>query len=139
MYSSDRVSADLGRHSAALVARVGAAHDLGSPARRARDFHRSGVLRHHDRRRHAEERGGRSDTLGMVAAGIRHDAALDHVERRRREGVEGAAELERAGALEALGLDVDLALERQPQERCADGDPVEPARRRFDVGERHGN
>ena len=74
----------------------------------------------------------------MVPARVGDDAALDRRERRRGEGVVGAAELERAGALQALRLDVDVAVERQPQERRAHRDAVEPLRGRLDVGERDG-
>ena len=69
--------ADLGRHALALVARVRAADDLGAQRRRARDLHGSGVLGHHDRRRHAVQRGRGSDALGVIPARIGDDAALD--------------------------------------------------------------
>ena len=69
--------ADLGRHALALLARVGAAHDLGAERRSARNLDGGGVLRHHDRRRHAVQRGSGGDALRVVAARVGDDAALD--------------------------------------------------------------
>ena len=128
--------ADLRRHALALVARVGAAHDLGAVGGGARDLDGRGVLGHHDRGRDAEQRSGGGDALGVVAARVGDDAALDRLERGRGERVEGAAELERARALQALGLDVDLAVERQPEQRRSHGDALEPLGSGLDVRER---
>ena len=130
--------ADLGRHALSLLARVGAAHDLGAERLGAGDLHGSSVLRHHDRRGHAVERGSGSNALGVIPARVGHDAALDRGERRRRKRVERAAELERAGALEALRLDVDLALARQPEEGSAHRHAAQAGCCGLDVGEGDG-
>ena len=66
------------------------------------------------------------------------DAAASLVGGHGVETDAGAAELERSGALQALGLDVDVIVERQPQERRADGNTVEPPRGGFDVVEGYG-
>ena len=54
------------------------------------------------------------------------------------ERVVGAAELERAGALQAFGLDIDVTVEREPKQRGAHRNADEQPRCGFDVGERDG-
>lgn len=77
---------------------------LGAVAPGVLDLDGGRVLRHHDQGRHAHGLGGRGQPLGMVARGIGDDAAGPHVGRQRGDAVVGAAELERAGALQHLGL-----------------------------------
>ena len=68
-------------------------------------FGRGASRGHDDDRRHAEKPRRRRDALRVVAGGEGHDAAGALLERDRRELVVGAAELERAGALQGLRLE----------------------------------
>ena len=81
--------------------------DLGPVAARVLDLQAGRILRHDDRRLYAEGAGGISHALGMIAGGIGHDAALALIRRQLGNPVIGAAELERAGLLQRLGLDED--------------------------------
>ena len=77
MYSSPRSSrisaAARRRCSLELPQRTISAPQRGG----ALDLDRRGVLRHHDRCRDAEERGGRGDSLGVIPARVRDDARGD--------------------------------------------------------------
>ena len=86
-------------------------HDIAAVAARRCDLRCRCVVRHHDRRRHAEQARRQRDRLRMVAGRERDDAgfALAPVEARQR--IEGAAELEGAHALEVLALEEDLGAE----------------------------
>ena len=65
------------------------------------------VRRHHDGRAHAEDLRRRRDALGVIAGGERDHAAAALVLRDRRQLVEGAAELERAGPLQHFRFQED--------------------------------
>ena len=86
--------------------------DLGAVAPRRVDLRGRRVLRHEDRRGRAEQPRGDRHRLRVVAGRVRDDAAAPDGFRQRRDLVVRAAELERAAALEALRLDVDLARRR---------------------------
>ena len=66
------------------------------------------VRRHHDGRLHVEDLRRRRHALSVVAGGERDHAAAALVLRDRRELIEGAAELERAGPLQHFRLQKDL-------------------------------
>ncbi len=90
-------------------------HDLGAVTPGVLDLDVRGVGRHDDDGLDAEELGRAGDALGMVAGGERHNAALALGLAHRREPVEGAAELERTGALQALRLDEEAIAETVAQ------------------------
>ena len=114
--------------------------DLGAERFGAQALGRRRVGRHDDGRAHAEQfrRGG--DALGVVAGGIGDDAGGALVRRDRAAFVVGAAELERAGALQRLGLEEDAGAEALVQHRRVDqgrahGDAGDARRGGIDVGE----
>ena len=77
------------------------------------------VRRHEDRRRHAEVLRRVRDAEPVIAGRRRDDAASAHVGRQRREHVERAAQLERAGRLLVLELEVHVAAgDRRSARRC---------------------
>ena len=97
------------------------------------------VVRHEDRRPRAAELGGERQRLGVVARRGGADAAQRRLGLgERRDGVVGAAELERAGALQALGLQRDpraeaLVERARAHDRRAVRDAVQPGGRPPDV------
>ena len=96
---------DLLRDGLAVFARAVVEHDLGAQRRGALALGARRIRRHDDDRRHAEKPRRRRDALRVIARGKRHHAARAL---RRRDGGElvvGAAELERARALQGLGLE----------------------------------
>ena len=100
---------------------------------------RGASLRHDDHARHAEEPRRRRDALRVIAGRERDHAAGALFGRHRRELVVGAAELERAGALQGFGFEKNAAaghgVERgRGQKRRVQRDAGEPARRLVDVG-----
>ena len=130
---------DLARDRFAIVAHAVIEHDLGAERGGAFAFGARRVVRHHDDARHAEEPRRGRDTLRMIAGREGDDPAAALLGRNRREPVVGAAELERAGALQRLGFEKNPAaghgVERgRGQKRSAKRDAGKPARRRFNVG-----
>ena len=81
--------------------------DLGAAAARGVELGRRSVLRHDDRGVRADERCGDRHGLRMVTGRVGEDAAPERILVEGGDLVVGAAELERAAALEALRLDVD--------------------------------
>ena len=77
-------------------------HDLRTKSAGAFDLGARRVRRHHDQGRHAEQFGRRRHALGMVAGGKRHHAFGAFAFGDYRQPVAGAAEFERAGALQKL-------------------------------------
>ena len=65
--------------------------------------------RHEDRRRRVEVLRRVRDAEAVIARGAGDDAARAHLGRQRREHVERAAQLERAGDLRVLELEVHVA------------------------------
>ena len=87
-------------------------------------------LGHHDDGRRPEQAGRPGDALGVVARRVRDDAARALGVGERGDGDVGAADLEGADRLEALGLQEDAVLGRaERHERRAERDPAEDARR----------
>jgi hypothetical protein len=80
---------------------------LAVAARRV-DLGDGGRGRHHDRRAHARARGRPGQRLPMIARRRGDSAARRLGRRQRRDSVVGPANLERAGLLQILGLEVDL-------------------------------
>jgi hypothetical protein len=99
--------------------------DLGTIAARIGDLDRRRIRRHDDERRYAERLCRRRHALGMIARGPGDDALVALNGRELRQRVVGAAELERAGALQRLGLDEQAAAEPRID------------RRRFEEGRQH--
>ena len=88
------------------------ADDLGAVALRRGALGGGRVVRHEDRRVRAAEAGGERQRLGVVARRGGADAAQRRLGLgERRDRVVGAAELERADALQALGLERDPRVE----------------------------
>ena len=86
-------------------------HDLAAVAARRRHLRGRRVVRHHDRGRHAEQACRQRDRLRVVAGRERDHAGLALARVEARQRVEGAAELERAHALQVLALEEDLGAE----------------------------
>ena len=98
--------------------------DLGAVALGGRALGRGRVARHEDRRPRAVLARGEGQRLGVVARGDRAHA----VGTQRGHGVEGAAELEGAGALEVLGLQGDRGADpRVERARAQQGRAVRDA------------
>ena len=123
----------------AVVACAIVEHDFGAERRGALAFGARRVARHHDHARHAEEPCRGRNALGMIAGRERDDAADALCRRDRRELVIGAAELERSGALQRLGLEENPSagqgVERgRGEKRRAQRDAGEPASSGLDIG-----
>ena len=85
-----------------------------------RDLGRIGVFRYQDEGVQANRAGRQRQGLGVVAGADRDDpSSLGLALLEGEDGVEGAARLEGAGDLEALGLKAQLAVEVGGQERGA--------------------
>ncbi len=82
--------------------------DLGPVALGRRAFERRRVGRHQDHSACAVQARRQRDRLGVVARGDRADAASQRVRAQRGHRVEGAAELERATALQRFDLEHEL-------------------------------
>jgi hypothetical protein len=80
-------------------------HDLGAVAAGRLQFARRGVLGHKDDGGGFVQAGGERECLGVVAAADGGHSAFSLVGRQRRDRVVGAAELERADALEVFGFE----------------------------------
>ncbi len=96
------------------------------------------VVRHDDRRRHAEQLRRKRDRLRVVARRERDHAAPPRLVRELRERVVGAAELERAHALQVLALEEQRCAgprvrRARGQDRRAVGDARQPLRGGGDV------
>jgi hypothetical protein len=101
-----------------------------------------GVLRHHDRRPCPEQAAGERRRLGVVARGVREDAARALLGREPGHGVVGAPELEGTRSLQVLALQEQLRPEphverARGRDRGEVRDPVEPLRGLLDVLEAH--
>src|SRR5207248_8878933 len=83
--------------------------DLGAVLAGRVDLRHRRVLRHEDARPRPDLARGPRDRLAVVAGARRDDARRALLGAQRRDAVEGTAHLERAGALEILGLEVDFA------------------------------
>ncbi len=149
---SDQCGAALGDEAVGdALAALGAAvvkHDLGAVAACVRNLDTRGVGRHDDDGLDVQKLGRAGDALGMIAGGKRHHPALSLGRAQGRETVEGAPELERAGALQALGLEEKAVADPvidpgNLQEGGVDGPALEPGRGGFDIGKtgqiRHSN
>jgi hypothetical protein len=96
---------------------------------------------HEDRRAGAAQPRGERQRLGVVARRGGADALQRPALCERRDGVEGAAELERARALQTLGLQRDTGAELRVERPRADDrravrDAVEAGGCAADVGDR---
>ena len=109
-------------------------HHLGAVRLRVRNLERRRVLGHHDDRRDAERLRRARDALPVVAAAVRDDAARALGVGNRRDRAPRAADLERARALQALGLDEDAPanqlVEKRRREQRRAHDVVADARLR---------
>ena len=118
------------------------------PHRRAvalggRDLRQRRPDRHHHRGRGAQQRGRQGDALRVVARAGGHHARPAPALAETGDPHVGAAELERAAALEVLALEPDLAAaalgqDAGPDDGCDPGDLGQQLGRRPDVGERDG-
>ena len=81
-------------------------HDLGAVAARGQELRHRHAQRHEDRRRDAELLRGEGHALRVVARRRGDDSARALLGRETRESVGRAADLEGAGALEVLELEV---------------------------------
>jgi len=88
----------------AVFAQTVVENDFGAARPRALDLRGRRVARHDDHGRRTERRGDRRDCLGVVAGRERDDAARLFRGREPADEVVGAAQLERADRLQALGL-----------------------------------
>jgi hypothetical protein len=104
----------------------------GAPGERAGDLDLRRAVRDDDRGRDAEAGGGAGDALGVVAARVGDDAARAHLGGEAGQEVAGAAQLERAGPLQVLGLGVD-------GRASAPGAPASAAAARAACGTRGGD
>ena len=89
----------------AIIARAVVEHDFGAERRGALALGARRIARHDDHATHAEEPRRRGHALRVIAGRKSDDAAGSLFRRDRRELVVGAAELERAGALQGLGFE----------------------------------
>ena len=107
----DQDAAALGHHlrgdGLAVLGRAVIGDDRRAAPFRPRELCGGRIGRHDDGRRHAEETGGLGDALGVVAGGDGDDALRPDLRVEAGQRIVGAAELERAGALQALGLEED--------------------------------
>ena len=121
--------------AAERLARVGGLEvDGGAVAARGGDLRLARALPHHEERVELFLRRAPRDRLGVVTGRDRDDAARLLLVRERGEVVEHAARLERARALEQLGLEEHLRAERPAgQERRAQEAAADDFRRALDV------
>ncbi len=91
-------------------------HHLGAQRPGGLDLDGRRVGRHHDHRRAAHHTGRRRHALGVVAGREGHHACLALLRVEPAQAVVGAAEFERAGPLQHLGLD-----EHPPADRGVQG------------------
>ena len=106
-----RCPADLARDRGAILGVAVVEHHLGAERGGALAFCLWRVLRHHDRRRHAAQLRRMRHALRVIAGRIGHHAGGFPIVRDRGNLVVGAAEFERAGALQGLGLQVHACAE----------------------------
>ena len=97
------------------------------------------VVGHDDRAGNLELPRGPGDALGHVPGARGDDAGLQLLGRDLEDGVQRAAELERADRLEVLELEVDLARVLEAHERRARDAAGQPLPRGPDLGERDQN
>ena len=117
-------------------------YHLGTEPARPRDLHRGRVRRHDDDRRHAEQLRRERHALRMVAARERDHAGGAFACGHRRQPVVRAAELERAGTLQILGLEpqpraADRVERVRAEQRRTHRDPRDTRRRDPDIGFRN--
>jgi hypothetical protein len=123
----------IGQAPADLLAVFGVAvvqDDVSTVFPCGRDLGRRRVLRHRDGCRDTQQPGRQRDGLRVVARREGHDAGLALVGVELRQRIEGAAELERAHALEVFALEKDarpeLAVDgARAQDRRAVGMPLD--------------
>ena len=131
---------DIGaNHRRAVLAVAIERHHLGTHPADVADLDRRRVGRHGDDRLDAEHRGRRGDPLRMVAGRESDDTAATLFVAQRRQLVVGAAEFERAGALQRLRLEQDapavaLVELRRFDQRRFDGQAAEPCGGGVDIG-----
>jgi hypothetical protein len=138
--------ADLPADRRAVLAEAVVGLDLGAVGAGVADLDRRRVGRHHDHRRHAEQLRGVRDALRVVAGGVGDDAAALLVGGEPADAVVGAAELERAGALQRLGLGEQAEAEPLVEQRGFEqrrhhrlaGDLARGVLHPGDVGQRRG-
>ena len=110
---SPRSAASRARQRLALLAQPVVEDDLGAVAARGLELRPRRVARHDDHRRGPEQARHQRHRLRVVARGVGDHAARQRLRRQPRDGVVGAAELERPHALQVL------ALEEHGARRCA--------------------
>ena len=113
----DRAGAlgECGRALQRLVDDVAVQHDLGAVVAGRLQLGQGDTERHEDRGRDAELAGGERDALGVVARRGCDDAAGALLGAQLGEQVERPADLVRPGALQVLGLEVDVLPEQLAQ------------------------
>ena len=127
---------DLGADRLARLARAVVQPHLGAVRPGVLDLDRRRVGRHHDGRAPCQELRRRGHALGVIAGGVGdHGGRVDLADR-----VVGAAKLERAGALQAFGLQQHapagpLVQRLGFEQRRAHGDAAQPCRGGLNVGE----
>ena len=114
-------------------------HDFGAERSGALALGPRRVRGHDDHGRHAQQCRRRRHALRMVAGGKRDHAAGALGRRDGGKAIIGAAELERAGALQRFRLEKDARARervehRRGHQRRAQGDAGEPPRGSVDVG-----
>ena len=97
---------ELGGQSQRRLDRRALEDDIRPVAARREQLRHRHAERHEDRRRDAERLGRERDALRVVAGGCRDHAARALLGGQPRQPVGGAADLERAGALQVLELEV---------------------------------
>ena len=127
----DRVAVECSQLLGALFAlQAGGADgdDLRTECFRCLSLDRGGIRRHDDHGPRAEYAGGVGDALGMIAARIGDESALESFPGERRGFVIRAAQLETADRLHGFGLEINASAvgEVRSDHRSTAGYPLEP-------------
>ena len=129
----------LARRVEARLDRVAGEHDLGAVVPCCLDLRHRRVLRHEHARARADLARRPRDRLSVVACARGDDSGSAFLLAQQRDAVVRAADLERARALQVLGLEMDLAAD-EPRQRLGTvdrrdaRDAFEARARRFDLG-----
>ena len=121
---------------------IASEHDGGAKSLGMVDLDKRRALGHDDRRRDGEALCVIGDTLGVVAGRHRDDAGAALLGAQGQQLVQGAALLERAGAMQGFELKVNFGADEFGQYRGGDGRRVRDGTRDrrsglADVGDRH--
>ncbi len=100
-----------------IVVGAGDKSHLGAEPARVLDLHDRGTIRHADDALDAHVGRGECDALGMVSGRAGDDALVERLLRKLRDLVVGAPQLEGAGDLQVLRLEIELVQSRH-ELRC---------------------